>query len=208
MDEPPRDGADETHRASLRTFLHCRYWGRALIFGVVLAIGLGLIDALVPILNWQLALVALCLVVVLAVGTRDQLLGTLAVLFPATGLQLAMLLDRPGDPQRAMIFVFSLSLTGFVLYVAGRRAPAHAAPRRVVLNLADGRQIPLLVGQLPPETGGGTWQAVSGNGPVYLADGWTVTHAGSRRAVVEPVIYHDEQGRAYVPDLHGLRDSL
>jgi hypothetical protein len=203
--EPPQDRPEETVRATPGFYLRCRYWGRVLILGVMVAMGLGLIDAVIPILNWQLALVALCLVTVLAVWTREQLLCSISVLLPATGVQLTMYVDRP-DTQRSMILWFSVALCLTALHLLTGHRPRRA-PRRVVLNLGDGRQIPLAVGQARcPQAQ--HWEAVSANGPIYLTDGWSVSHGGRRRAVVEPVIYHDEQGRAYVPDLRDLRDVL
>jgi hypothetical protein len=205
VDEPRVDRPEETVHISLGVYLRSRYWGRVLLLGAMTAIGLGLIDAAVPILNWQLVLVTLCLITVSAVGTYEQLMGALAVVLPATGVQLAMFADRP-DTQRVMILWFSLALSLFVTYMLITDRPRRA-PRRVVVNLADGRQIPLLVGQ-PRCPQARHWEAVSASGPIYLTDGWRVTHAGSRRAVVEPVVHHDERGRAYIPDLHGLRDTL
>jgi hypothetical protein len=203
--EPHEDRPEETVHISLGVYLRSRYWGRVLLLSVMIAIGLGLLDAVVPILNWQLALVTLSLIAVCAVWTYEQLMGALAVVLPATGVQLAMFADRP-DTQRMMILWFSCALCLFVTYMLFVDRPRRA-PRRVVVNLADGRQIPLLVG-LARCKQARHWEAVSASGPIYLSDGWSVSHAGSRRAVVEPVVQHDDYGRAYITDLHGLRDTL
>lgn len=198
---------EETVHISLGAYLRSRYWGRLLLLAAMVAIGLGLIDAVVPILNWQLGLVAFSLVTALAVHTRGQLLGAIAVLLPATGVQVVMFVDRP-DTQRSMILWFSLALLVYTVFIACTSTPPRRAPRQVMLNFADGRQIPLLIGAMPSEESTRHWRAVSAGGPISLTGEWTVSHAGRRRAVVEPVVYHDEHGAAYVPDLHGLRDTL
>lgn len=206
MDDDHGDRPEATVHISLGAYLRSRYWGRVLLLGIMTAVGLGLIDAVVPILNWQLALVALCTSMALAVHTREQLLVAVSVLLPASGVQLAMYMDRP-DAQRSMILWFSLSLLVFVFYIACTSRPRSRAPRHPVLNFADGRQVPLLVGK-PPGASARHWHAISRCGPIYLNGDWTVSHAGPRRAVVEPVVYHDESGVAYIPDVHGLRDTL
>lgn len=207
----PADGAtvaDEKHRASLSVYLRRRYWGRFLLNAAAHAIILGLADAAVPMLNWQLCLLALCNVVLLSVGSREQLAWTFMVVFPAAGIQTAQFLDRPDDGMRLGIMIMSLALAGFALHTVYRRKPRGRAPHHVVLNLADGRQIPLLVGKVECEQHPTGWHAVSANGPVYLTDDWAISHSGSRRHTVEPLVYHDEGGRAYVPDVRNLRDTL
>jgi hypothetical protein len=208
----PADGvnvAEENHRVSLGVYLRCRYWGRFLLNAAVHAIVLGVADAAVPMLTWQLCLLALCNVVLLSVASREQLVrALLMVVLPAAGIQTAQFLDRPDDVKRLGIMIMSLALAGFALYTVYRRKPGRRAPHHVVLNLADGRQIPLLVGKVECKEHPTGWHAVSANGPVYLTDDWTVSHGGSRRQKVEPLVYHDEAGRAYVPDVRDMRDAL
>lgn len=204
--EQPRD-EEGTRHVTLRAYLSGRYWGRFLLNGAAHAIILGVTDAIIPMLNWQLCLLALCNVALLSIGNRRQLVATLLILvLPAAGLQTGQMLDRPDDPRRIAMMFLSLALAAGALYLAC--SPRRRAPHHAVLDLPDGRQIPLLVGKVPCEEHPRAWHAVSGNGPIYLSDGWTIAHAGSRRFTVEPLVYHDDDGRAYVPDVADLRETL
>lgn len=200
---------EETCRMSLSLFLRARYWGRWLFLAATLTIVLGLVDAFVKILTWQLALVAACVVTLGAVATRNQMRWTLLLLSPATGIQFAQMLDQPDTP-RFMIFVFTASLFGFALHVnySRRFRLADRPPDRVVLELTDGRQIPMRLLLTGGPGGTQRWIAVSGNGKFYLPDG--VEHHLCWRGPQEVTlgVQHEEDGRTYVPDIHTLAGEI
>lgn len=196
------DASEDTVRTSLGVYLRTRYWGRILIHGVSCAIILGLVDAVVPILTWQVALVAASTVFLVASATRRHVQFSCVVLGSATGIHGAMLADR-FDPQRCMILVFTVALLGFALHLACSPNVPDRAPENVVLDLADGRQIPMRL----LLTGGMQWIALSANGRIYLPDGeHTLTHVG--RASITLRVQEDDDGRRYVPDLHSLAGPI